>query len=154
MIRLASLLTLMISMGSVRVTGSAQAGDEKKNDDGLVIAIERGAGLTPPDRTRPIDHYRFSVAKDGSWEFKPTQKGETKKGKLGADDVNKWVKDIEAGGLHKLKSNPRLGAADESYMDITVRTKDKRTQVRILLEEKLAQAIEKKIIAVAKPGKR
>ena len=52
-----------------------------------------------------------------------------------------------------MKSNPKLGAADEPYMDITVQTKGKKTQVRIRLEEKLSQAIEKKIVEVAKPGK-
>ena len=45
-----------------------------------------------------------------------------------------------------------LGAHDEPYMDITVQTKDKKTRVRIGLSEKLSQAIEKKIVEVAKPG--
>jgi hypothetical protein len=52
------------------------------------------------------------VAKDGAWELKPL-KGKSKKGKVGADDVNKWVKEIKEGGFDKLKSNPSLGAADE-----------------------------------------
>jgi hypothetical protein len=152
MIRLGSLLVLMASMGFVAVTDPAYAADAKKKDDAFVINIERGAGFTNPELTKPIDHYRFTVAKDGSWEFKP-QKGESKKGKLGADDLNKWLKVIEDGGLDKVKSNPRLGATDEPYMDITVQTKDKKTQVRIRLEEKLSQAIEKKIVEVAKPDK-
>ena len=151
MIRLGSLLVFVASMGFVSVTDSAYADDVKK-DDAFVIAIERGAGLTAPNRTRPIDHYRFTVAKDGSWDFKP-QRGESKKGKLGADDLSKWVKDIEDGELGKIKSNPRLGAADEPYMDITVPSKGKKTQVRIRLEEKLSQAMEKKIVEVVKPGK-
>jgi hypothetical protein len=152
MIRLGSLLVFVASMGFVSVTDSAYADDVKKKDDAFVFAIERGAGFTDPQQYKPIDHYRFTVAKDGSWEFKPQKRG-FKKGKLGADDLNKWVKDIEDGGFDKVKSNPRLGAADEPYMDITVQTKDKKTQVRIRLEEKLSQAIEKKIVEVAKPGK-
>jgi len=151
MIRLGSLLVLMASIGFVSVTEVPNADDVKTKDDGIVIAIDRSAGFTNPELTKPIDHYRFTVIKDGSWEFKP-QKGESKKGKLGAEDLNKWLKAIEDGGLDKVESNPMLGALDEPYMDITVQTK-KKTQVRIRLSEKLSQAIEKKIVEVAKPGK-
>lgn len=153
MIRLGLLLVLMASMGLVCITGSAGATGGKKGDAGIVIAIERGAGLAPPELTKPIDRYRFTVAKDGGWEFIPAQKSGIKKGKLGADEVKTWVKDIEDGGLYKVKSNPALGAADESYMDITVQANDKKTQVRIPLGNKLSQAIEKKIVEMAKPGK-
>lgn len=152
MIRLRSLLALMASIGFVSVTDAVYADDVKKNDDGIVIAIDRSAGNKDPELTKPIDYYRFTVVKDGSWEFKPL-KGESKKGKLGAEDLNKWLEAIEDGGLDTVKSNPSLGALDESYMDVTVQTKDEKTRVRILLSEKLSQAIEKKIVEVAKPDK-
>ncbi len=152
MIRLGSLLVLIASIGFVSVTDAAYADDVKKNDDGIVMAIDRSAGNKDPDFTEPIDYYRFTVVKDGSWQFKPL-KGESRKGKLGAEDLNKWLEAIEDGGLHTVKSNPSLGALDESYMDVTVQTKYEKTRVRILLLEKLSQAIEKKIVEVAKPGK-
>ena len=120
-------------------------------NDAFVIFVDRGAGLPP--QPKAIDHYRFTVAENGNWEFKSHFSRETTKGRLGADDLKKWVKDIEHGGLHEIESNPELGALDESYMDITVNTNEKRTQVRIPLAEELSQAIEKKIVEVVKPGK-
>src|SRR5262249_61203145 len=128
----------------------ATADDPKRGDDAIVSVIERGGGFVDPGKD-PSAHYQFTVAKEGSWEFKPL-KG-SKKGKLKADDLKKWVKEIEDGGLAKLKSNPSLGAADESYMDITLLVNDKKEQKRIPLEEKLAQALDKKVLELAKSGK-
>jgi hypothetical protein len=132
------------------LAGLALAADKTEADDALVIAIERSAGFVAPDG--PITHYRFTVAKDGSWEFKP-QDGESKKGKLSADDLNQWVKAIEDGGLSKVKSDPLLPAKDADFMIITVQAKGKETRVTIPLGEKLSQAIEKKIVELVKPGK-
>src|SRR4051794_26884965 len=152
MFRLGSLLLFVGSMGFVPVTESASPHYVNNNDEAFVIAVERSAGFTNPAQAKAIDHYRFTVAKNGNWEFKP-QNAEARKGKLGADDFNRWVKDIEDGGLYEVESNPELGALDEPYMDITVNIKEKKTQVRIRLAEKLSQAIEKKIVEVVKPGK-
>jgi hypothetical protein len=149
--RLGALLLLVGSMGFLPVTESARPHYVTNNDDAFVIAVERSAGFTNPARAKAIDHYSFTVANDGNWEFKP-QKGEAKKGTLRADDFNKWIKDIEDGGLYRVKSNPELGALDEPYMDIAVRTKEKKTQVRIRLAEELSQAVEKKIVEVVEPG--
>jgi hypothetical protein len=151
MTRARLLLVLMGSVGLIYGPGVAPAGGPKKGDDAAVIAIERGGGLVDPAKS-PLAYYWFTVAKNGAWQFKPL-KGDTRKGKLGADDVARWVKEIEDGGFAKLKSNPALGAADESYMDITVRARDRKEQKRIRLEEKLAQALEKKVLELAKPGK-
>ena len=142
MIRLAPLLMFMASIGLVSVTSAAD----------IVIAIDRSAGFTNSELTKPMDHYRFTVVKDGSWELKPL-KGESRKGTLGAEDLDKWLEAIEEGGLDTVESDPMLGALDEPYMDITVQTRNKKTRVRIRLSEKLSQAIEKKIVEVAKPGK-
>jgi hypothetical protein len=150
MIRGRFLLALAGSASLAFAPGAAPA-DEPKKAEAAVIVIERGGGLVDPDKS-PLAHYRFTVAKDGAWELKPLR-GETRKGKLKAADVDKWVKEIDSGGLGKLKSNPSLGAADEPYMDITIRGKDKKEQKRIPLEEKLAQAIEKKVFGLIKPGK-
>jgi predicted DNA binding CopG/RHH family protein len=49
------------------------------------------------------------------------------------------------------ESDPELGARDESYMDLTVQTRDKKTRVRIRLSETLSQAIEKNIVELARP---
>jgi hypothetical protein len=144
MIRLGSLLLFMASIGFVSVTEALYADDVMKNDLRIVIAIDRSAGFKNPEVTTPMDHYRFTVLKDGSWEFKPL-KGESRNGELGAEDLDQWVKDIEDGGLYRVESNPELGALDESYMDITVQTWEKKTQVRIRLSEELSQAIEKHI---------
>jgi hypothetical protein len=45
---------------------------------------------------------------------------------------------------------PRLGAADEPFMDITVRVDSKKTQVRILTTEKLAESVHAKIAKLVK----
>jgi hypothetical protein len=128
----------------------APVADKPKVDDAFVIALDRSGGFVAPDS--PITHYRFTMAKDGSWEFKP-QAGEPKRGKISIEDLNKWVKQIEDGGLYTVKSNPELGANDSPFMDITVQTTDKKTRVKIPLEEKLSQAIEKKIIELTERGK-
>jgi hypothetical protein len=119
---------------------------DRPEAESFVIAIERFAGGDGAD----LD--RFTVAADGSWEFKP-QGGEPTKGKLSADAVSRWVKEIEDGGLYTVKSDPDRGGTDESFMDITVRVKDRKTRVRIALEEKLSRAIDRKIAEVLKPGK-
>lgn len=152
MFRIESLLLLVGLMGFAPVTESAGSHYVNNNDDAFVIAVERSAGFTNPARAKAIDHYRFTVARNGDWEFKP-QNGEAKNGKLRADDLNRWVKDIEDGGLYEVESDPELGALDEPYMDITVNTREKKTQVRIRLAEKLPQAVEKKIVGVVKSEK-
>ncbi len=151
MIRLGSLLVFLASIGFVSVAETPHADDVKQHDEGIVIAIDRSAGFTSAEHIQPIDHYRFTIVQDGHWEFKPV-KGEAKKGRLDADDLHQWVKDIEDGGLSEVESDPMLGALDEPYMDITVDTSGKKTRVRIRLAEKLSQAVEKKIVEVVKPS--
>jgi len=146
MTRLVALLVFLASIGFV---SAAQAADT--DDANLVIAIDRSAGFTSAERARPIDHYRFTVVKDGGWVFKPV-KGESRKGKLGAEDLKRWLEAIEDGGLYTVESNLMLGALDEPYMDITVRTGNRKTRVRIRLSETLSKAVEKKIVELAKPG--
>src|SRR5262245_35411720 len=147
MFRVEFVLVLAGVTGLLCRFGAASAEGPKKAD-AAVIVIERGGGFVDPARS-PLAHYWFTVAKDGTWELKPLQ-GDSKKGKLGADDVSKWVKTIKDGGFDQLKSNPALGAADEPYMDITLRVNDKKERKRIPLDEKLAQGIEKKIVEIAK----
>jgi len=146
MIRLGSLLVLMASIGFVSVTDAAYT-----DDLGIVIAIDRSAGFRNPELTKPMDYYRFTVVKDGIWELEPL-KGESRKGKLSAEDLDEWLEAIEDGGLDEVESDPMLGAADEPYMDITVRINGKKTQVRIRLSEELSQMIEKKIVELARTG--
>jgi hypothetical protein len=123
---------------------SGRAADKPKADHRFAIAIERFAGGDGGN----VD--RFTVASDGSWEFKP-QGGQSIKGKLTAADLSRWVKGIEDAGLYTVKSDTHRGGDDRSYMDITVQAKGKQTRVRIPLEEKLAQAIAKKIAELARP---
>src|SRR4051812_2589410 len=111
-------LLMMAAFGLA--AGVLPAADEKKDTTASVIVIEKGGGFAPADA--PSGHYRFTVARDGGWELRHG-KDKVKKGKLGADDLKGWIKDIEDGGFKKLKSNPALGAADEQYMEITVRPK-------------------------------
>jgi hypothetical protein len=141
---------LLGAAGLLHLTGAAPAADTKKAA-GAVIAIQRGGGFVNVDQN-PLAHYSFTVAKDGAWEFLPA-KGASIKGKLGADEVPKWLKALDDGGFRKLRSEPALGAADEKYMDITVRDDAGKQQKRIRLEEKLAQALDKKILSLARPGK-
>lgn len=142
MLHLGSLLLLVGSMGFVPVTAN--------NNDAFVIDVFRSGGNGP--QTKAIDHYSFTVAKNGNWEFRPP-KHEGKAGKLGADELNRWIKEMEDGGLYEVESNPHLGALDEPYMEITVNAKGKKTQVRISLAETLSQVIEKKIVELVRPGK-
>lgn len=101
MIRVRLLVVLMGAVGLICGPGVAPAGGQQKGDEAAVIAIQRGGGFVDPAKS-PLAYYWFTVAKDGAWEFKPL-KGDTRKGKLGADDVAKWVKEIEDGGFGKLK---------------------------------------------------
>src|SRR5262249_25652719 len=151
MIRIGFLGMLVGLMSLNFFTDAASADDPAKADDAPIITIERSGGFVDPAQN-PLANYRFTVAKDGGWELKPGR-GKSKKGKLDPDAVTKWLKEIEEKGFDKLKSKPALGAADESYMDITIRAKNKKDQKRIPLEEKLAQAIEKKVVELAKPDK-
>ena len=149
-------LTIVAAAFALCSFGWAGQGVFKTKDDEpkgpvTIIAIQRGGGFVDPAKD-PLAYYDFTVARDGSWELKPL-KGESKKGKLGADGVKKWLKEIKDGGFDKLKSNPSLGAADESYMDITLQAEDKKERKRIPLQETLAQGLEKKILELAKPGK-
>jgi hypothetical protein len=136
MFRLGSLLLLL---GSMFVPMTSK-------NDAFVIAVDRSAGMRGG---KAIDHYRFKVDEKGNWEFTPL-KGEARMGKLGADELDKWIRDIEDGGLYTVRSNPDLGALDESFMDITVNTGEKKTRVRIPLADRLSRAIEKKIVEVVK----
>ena len=152
MIRPGSLLVLMASVGFLPVTDAAYADRVRDSDYAFVIAIDRSAGLTSPKQTRPMDHYRFTVARNGFWELEPHFKGDAKKGRLDAEELDEWIEDIERGGLDTVESNPDLGAADEPYMDITVNTHETKVRVRIRLAEKLSQAIEDKIVEVVRAG--
>jgi len=151
MIRIGYLVTL-VSLTHLSYVTTAEPVDERaKRDDAPVLTVERSGGFVDPAQN-PLANYGFTVARDGAWELKPGR-GTSKKGKLDTEAVTKWLKDIEDKGFAKLQSNPALGAADESYMDITIQAKDKKEQKRIPLEEKLAQAIDKKVLELAKPDK-
>lgn len=139
-------LVFMATMGFVSVTEAASAGDMKSLD--IVIDIHRSAGFTNPERDKPIDHYEFTVVKDGRWELKP-RKGESRKGELSAEELSTWLEAIDR-GLDDVESDPMLGAADESFMDVTVQTRDGKDRVRIRLTERLSQAIEKNIVELAR----
>ncbi len=149
MFRVGLLFVLVGAAGLPSLPNVGTAGDAKKSD--ALLSIERGGGFVNPD-DNPFAHYGFTLAKDGAWELKPL-KGATKKGKLDAGDVMKWVKAIDDGGFQKLKSNPALGAADEPYMEITVQLNDKKETKRIPLQATLAQTLDKKILEFAKAGR-
>jgi hypothetical protein len=125
------------------LAASTPAADQAKADDALVLAFERSYGGDGAD----VD--KFTVAKDGIWKFTP-QSGEGKHGKLSVADLHQWVKEIENGGLYKVKSNPGLGGTDESFLDITLKINEKKTRVRISMREKLAQSIDNKIVELVK----
>src|SRR5262245_55357761 len=101
MIRVGVLLVLVGSMGFLSHPSVASA-EVPKKAPAAVLAIQRGGGFVDPARS-PLAYYWFTVAKNGAWEFKPL-KGETKKGTLAPDDVNRWAKEIKDGGFDRLKS--------------------------------------------------
>jgi hypothetical protein len=146
----------MGSVGLVPIIAGRANGADLKKADAYALEIVRGGGLIPPGAPNAeLSHWRFTVAKDGSWEFRfgVFGKGGVKKGKLSADELRRWIKDIEDGGFHKLVSNPRLGGADDSYMDISIRVKEEKTRKRISFAEKLSQAVHKRVFELAKPEK-
>jgi hypothetical protein len=138
-------LLLVVSLGLTT------ADEAKKPASGFVIALQRsGGGFFDP--RNPLAQYGFKASKDGSWEFKGAD-GKVKKGKVKPDVLDKWAKEIKDGGFDKLKHDPALGAADQPFMDITILVKGKTERKRIPLGEKLARAIEKKVVEVVKPDK-
>ena len=66
-----------------------------------MIEIHRYGGI--PQRS---PSYRLTVAADGAWEYRGQRRARAriKRGKLSADELNKWVKDIEDGGFLKHES--------------------------------------------------
>src|SRR5258708_3259615 len=76
-------------------------GADKPKDDACIAVVRLSGG-----DGGSFD--RFTVAKDRSWEFKP-QGAASKKGKLSAKDLNRWVTEIEDAGLYTVKSDPLLG---------------------------------------------
>jgi hypothetical protein len=151
MVRVWLLLVLAGSTGAIAGAKAAPTVAAPPADDAFVITIERSGGFVDPD-ANPFALYRFTVTKSGGWELKPAR-GETRKGKLRTGELAKWLKEIKDGGYGKLNSNPSLGAADEPFMEITLRAEGKTDRKRIPLEEKLAQAVEKKVLRLVKPGK-
>jgi hypothetical protein len=124
-------------------------------NDAYALEIIRGGGLPPPNALgAEFEHYSLKVAKDGNWVFRygVFTKGGIKKGKLSVEELQRWIKDIEGGGFHKLKSNPHLGKADEGFLEISIRSEREKTQKRIDLGEKLSQEIHKKVVELARPG--
>ena len=139
----------------VTITGCGQEPAPAQPQNTTVLKIVRGGGLPPPNAPQAeVEHYSFTLAEDGTWEwrFGVFQKRGVKSGTLKADEVPRWIKEIEKGGFHQLESNPELGNADESFIDITILTKDRQTQKRISFGEKLAKAIHEKVIEVANSG--
>jgi hypothetical protein len=137
---------LLFWLGSIVLVPAANSGyadDAKKAGGAFVIAIRVQPGRAPG--------YGFTVARDGSWEFRPVN-GTAKQGQLTADDLNQWLRAVEKGGFDKLISNPKLGRACEPYMDIAIRAKNRTVKKRAPLLEKLAQAIHKKILDLSSPG--
>lgn len=129
--------------------GVARAEGAKKVDYALLIN-RSGGGLVDPKN--PFQQYSFSASGGAGWEFKGGT-APAKKGKLAAEVLQKWVKEIKEGGFDKLKSNPALGAADEPFMEIIVTADGKTEKKKIRLGEKVAQAIEKKVKELVKAGK-
>jgi hypothetical protein len=142
-----SRVVLLLLVASVGLA----AEEKKPAAGGFVLVLQRSGGgfFNPKD---PLAQYGFKVGKDGGWEFKGTD-GKVKKGKIKADALEKWLKDIKDGSFDKLKHNPALGAADQPFMDITITVKGKTERKRISLGEKLAKAIEKKVVEVVKLSK-
>jgi len=125
--------------------------EPNKPDNGFVIAVERSGGMVASKD--PFMAYRFTMAGDGSWEFKSRMTGEPRRGKVAAGDVDKWLKEIAEGGFDKLKSNPKLGQTDQPFMDITLKAGGGRERKRIPQAEQLSKAINKKVAELVEPGK-
>src|ERR1044071_7805857 len=113
MSHLGSLLLLVGAMGLAPATDSARPSSADNKDGTFVLISQRSAGFIPAS-SKAIDFYKFTVTKDGDWEFIPLN-GEAKKGTLGVDDFNQWLENIEDGGLYEVESDPELGARDEPY---------------------------------------
>jgi hypothetical protein len=122
------------------------------SDAAFVMVVVRSAGNTPAQMAA-TDYYRFTVARNGRWEFTPQFRGEPRNGKLGADEIDRWMKALKDGGLCLVESDPELGAADEPYMDIMVNANETPIHIRIRLADELSQAIEENIVEVVMSDK-
>ncbi len=122
-----------------------------KPGDAFVIAVERSGGMVATKD--PFYAYHFTMTRDGNWKFSPRVAGKPREGKVAANDVENWLKEIEEGGFDKLTSHPKLGQTDAPFMDIIVETAGGKEQKRIALRENLSKAIDKKVIEFVEPGK-
>jgi hypothetical protein len=97
-------IILALTAGLFPIAADAEP---KKGDGTAVLVIARsGGGFVDP--ASPLSQYQFTLAADGSWQLKAGRDA-ARKGKLAAGALDTWLKDIQAGGLDRLKSNPALG---------------------------------------------
>ena len=127
--------------------------DSTKAADDYALKIVRGGGLPPPNAPKAeFEHYVFTAAQDGKWEFRygVFEKRGMMSGSISTTELKRWIKDIEHDGFHRLESNPNLGGADEGYLDVTILSEGKQLQKRIDMGENLSHAIHKKVLEVTK----
>jgi hypothetical protein len=130
---------------------SGEPNKPNRSDNAFAIAVERSGGMVLSND--PFRAYRFTMTRDGSWEFTSRMKGEHKEGKVGADLVDQWIAEVKEGGFDRLKSNPKLGQTDGPYMEITLETRGSKQRKRIAVVEPLSKAIDKKVAELMEPGK-
>lgn len=141
---------------TVLITGCGPASSPETSQNTTTLTIVRGGGLPPPNAPdAEFEHYTFTVAEDGSWEwrFGIHNKHGAKRGTLRTDELKQWIKEIEDGGFPELESNPDLGKADESFVDIKIQSQGEKSQKRISFSESLAKSVHQSVMEIAKPGK-
>jgi hypothetical protein len=140
-------------MACLTAVAEGRSADEPKKKGDAVIEIKRISGFSLDPKA--ISVYTFVVAKEGNWEFKEVTEadkvGKQVKGKLSNNNLQKWAKEIED-ALAKVKPKEKWGT-DDPYMVITVRSDGRTTEMKVAWEDRLAQAIETRIVEIAKPGK-
>src|SRR5262249_36305936 len=100
----------------VLAVGPRALGEKK---DGPVLELQQGGGVTPP---RPDVDYTFTLDRDGTWTYRAPRVKYERSGKLAEKEVREWLTALEKGGFEKVKSNEALGAADEPFLVLIVRT--------------------------------
>ena len=69
----------------------------------------------------------------------------------GWDTLKRWLKELEDHGLFRQSSNEKLGENHEPYLIAVLHKEGVRHRVKIVLENPLAQRVDRKVIEMVKP---
>lgn len=139
---------LMLVLVSLLGTSPAQEKELEVAFAPTILSIERHGGPAP---TAAAAYYHYVVKSDGTWEFSPLRTGKPLRGQLRGDTLKRWLKELEDHGLFRQSSNEKLGENHEPYLIAVLHKEGVRHRVKIVLENPLAQRVDRKVIEMVKP---